>query len=252
MDDSLKEVAVKVEEAIEEVKEKVEEAVAVEEVQEKIEELKVVIEEAKESVTEIASVKEIEAKIVEVVAEVKEVVKEAKEQVEEVVDVSVIEEKIEEIKAVIEEDKVSEETPDETTTAADTSDSVEDAPSSIDPIVEEVFTVALNDGEISTEILIAALGSEEAADALINSLKNNWSLTLKMNPLLKSDKSFGERLTELMIARVDCATLILERIDQPLYSALTHAMVLSPEVTGKHVGEIFNRHAIDILVVPSD
>jgi methyl-accepting chemotaxis protein len=234
IDETIEEVKEKVEEVIVDVKEKVEEVADIEKIEEKVEELKEVIEEAKEKVEEIADIEKIEEKIEEAVEEIKEIV-----------DVEKIEEKIEEIKEevaeLIDEPNIHPELPEEDKDTA-----------SIDTIVEEIFTVALNDGSISTDLLIAALGDSAAADAFINSLKENWTLTLKMNPLLKSDKSFGERLTELMIARADCAKLIFDQIDQPLYSALTSAMVLSPETTGNNMSKLLNTYAIEQLVVPSD
>ena len=136
-------------------------------------------------------------------------------------------------------------------------------------ITGAAFDVVLNSEGVTVVMLDAARGSRTITQIMIDAIGRNPSLTVKMCPMLQTNKEFGEKFAALAYEMYpetkadapDMGNFFFSIVDAPLYSCLTDAMILSnseathgdsvDHSTTAYMGLLMERYAADFFITPN-
>ena len=115
-------------------------------------------------------------------------------------------------------------------------------------IMSASFSLVLEDIDLTKTMIKLAIDSQTITDIMVDALKDDWDLTIKMRPMLENDEEFGVLFLTLAEVRPSVAHLTFQLLDSGLYNSVTKAMINSKTVTLKMSG-LMNTYALDYLVL---
>ena len=122
----------------------------------------------------------------------------------------------------------------------------------LDPVLTQIFSVMLNNGDLSVEMIDLALLNSNLTPMIIDAMGNNWALlTPKIATLLKKESAFAQKLTELAATQANFGNFLFANIDQNMFSALSQAMV-STQQTAVNVSNLLITYAPKHLKIPTN
>ncbi len=145
-------------------------------------------------------------------------------------------------------------------------------------ITSAAFDVVLNSGTVTVIMLDYARQSDTMAQIMLDAIGADWSLVIKMAPMLREDQEFGEKFAALAYEYEPMGKFFFANINRTdggvelglMYDALTDAMILSNDdeaSNGKFAGDpggaiersttgymglLMERYAVDFFINPAN